>query len=134
MAAVAGASPVTITVRTPSPFNSLTSAAESLRGGSLVEQYARARELQAEYVFDEITEIADLAVEEANAIGKARLRIDARKWAASKMAPKKYGDKVETKLIGDANNPIAVSDVTAREFVTSRITDLAAKITTESDL
>ena len=34
MAAVAGASPVTITVRMPKPFNSLTSAAESLRGGS----------------------------------------------------------------------------------------------------
>ena len=35
MAAVAGASPVTITVRTPSPCNSLMSAAESGRGGSL---------------------------------------------------------------------------------------------------
>ena len=35
MAAVAGASPVTITVRTPSPCNSVTSAAESVRGGSL---------------------------------------------------------------------------------------------------
>src|ERR1700733_4337787 len=35
MAAVAGASPVTITVRTPSARNSLTSAAESGRGGSL---------------------------------------------------------------------------------------------------
>ena len=35
MAAVAGASPVTITVRTPKPCNSATSAAESARGGSL---------------------------------------------------------------------------------------------------
>jgi hypothetical protein len=35
MAAVAGASPVTITVRTPRACNSLTSAAESGRGGSL---------------------------------------------------------------------------------------------------
>ena len=35
MAAVAGASPVTITVRTPSARNSVTSAAESARGGSL---------------------------------------------------------------------------------------------------
>ena len=35
IAAVAGASPVTITVRTPSVCNSLTSAAESARGGSL---------------------------------------------------------------------------------------------------
>ena len=35
MAAVAGASPVSITVRTPNPCNSVTSAAESVRGGSL---------------------------------------------------------------------------------------------------
>src|SRR6202453_4589287 len=35
MAAVSGASPVTMTVRTPRPCNSLISAAESLRGGSL---------------------------------------------------------------------------------------------------
>src|SRR5487761_2508930 len=35
MAAVAGASPVTITVRTPNACNSVTSAAESERGGSL---------------------------------------------------------------------------------------------------
>jgi hypothetical protein len=35
MATVAGASPVTITVRTPSSCNSLTSAAESVRRGSL---------------------------------------------------------------------------------------------------
>ena len=35
MAAVAGASPVTITVRTPSVSNSVTSAAEFVRGGSL---------------------------------------------------------------------------------------------------
>jgi hypothetical protein len=35
MAAVAGASPVTITVRTPSLCNSVTSAADSGRGGSL---------------------------------------------------------------------------------------------------
>src|ERR1700677_765280 len=35
MAAVAGASPVTITARTPKPCNSLINAAESFRGGAL---------------------------------------------------------------------------------------------------
>src|ERR1700733_1609312 len=35
LAAVAGASPVTITVRTPNPSNSVISAADSARGGSL---------------------------------------------------------------------------------------------------
>ena len=28
-------------------------------------------------------------------MAKAKLQIDARKWAASKIAPKKYGDKTE---------------------------------------
>ena len=37
MAAVAGASPVTITVRTPRAFNSVMRAVESDRGGSLSE-------------------------------------------------------------------------------------------------
>lgn len=59
---------------------------ENFRG-----QYARAREEQADYYADEIIEIADLAEDPQ----KARVQIDARKWKASKMAPKKYGDKVE---------------------------------------
>jgi hypothetical protein len=28
-------------------------------------------------------------------VQRSRLRLDARKWALSKMAPKKYGDKLE---------------------------------------
>lgn len=59
------------------------------------EQYARAREKQADYFAEEIIEIADSAVEESAAVSKAKLQIDARKWAASKIAPKKYGDKTE---------------------------------------
>lgn len=74
------------------------------------KQYTLAREAQADYLFDEIVEIADDATNdwmvrkngegaEADALNhehvtRSRLRIDARKWAASKLAPKKYGDKV----------------------------------------
>ncbi len=59
------------------------------------EQYARAREKQADYFAEEIIEIADSAEAESAAVSKAKLQIDARKWAASKIAPKKYGDKAE---------------------------------------
>lgn len=56
------------------------------------DQYARAREAQADKYADELVDIADEGTNEnANII---RLRMDARKWAASKMAPKKYGDKL----------------------------------------
>jgi hypothetical protein len=54
-------------------------------------QYARAREEQADYYADEIIDIAD-AAKDANL---ARLQIDARKWKASKLQPKKYGDKID---------------------------------------
>jgi hypothetical protein len=32
---------------------------------------------------------------EQDVIARSRLRVDARKWAMSKMAPKKYGDKLD---------------------------------------
>lgn len=64
------------------------------------EQYARARDKQADYFAEEIIEIADSAEAESAAVAKAKLQIDARKWAASKIAPKKYGDKVEQQITG----------------------------------
>ena len=36
-------------------------------------------------------------------IGRSRLRIDTRKWAASKLAPKKYGDKLDLNHAGGLN-------------------------------
>lgn len=76
------------------------------------EQYARAREAQADTLADEILDIADDAtndwMERKNAddqpigwqlngehVQRSRLRIDSRKWFASKLAPKKYGDKLD---------------------------------------
>lgn len=67
------------------------------------KQYAHARELQAETLVDEIIEIADSPNATVDKDGapvvrdpaRDRLRIDARKWFASKVVPKKYGDKVD---------------------------------------
>ena len=36
----------------------------------------------------------------------ARVRIDARKWAAGKLAPKKYGDKSTTEVTGADGAPL----------------------------
>ncbi len=73
-------------------------------------QYARARDLQAEHMADEILEIADdgtndwetreqegggtITVVNHENIQRSRLRVDARKWLMSKMAPRKYGDRI----------------------------------------
>ena len=59
------------------------------------EQYARARDCQADYYADEIIDIADELGDDvdSNAINKAKLRIDSRKWKVARMSPRKYGDK-----------------------------------------
>ena len=80
-------------------WNWLASSAE------LMEQYLRAKELCVDAYAEEIIEISDdrsqdLHVDEKGrevtnreAIARTQLRIDARKWYASRLAPKKYGDK-----------------------------------------
>jgi hypothetical protein len=66
------------------------------------EQYARAREAQAEFYADEIVSISDGdGDDEAPADPtRDRLRVDARKWVASKLLPKKYGDRQELNVSG----------------------------------
>ena len=84
------------------------------------DQYARAREEQADKIFREIIEIADDAsgdyvttsdgkriVDHEN-IQRSRLRVDARKWAAARLAPRKYGDRVEHDHKGGLNFQPAV--------------------------
>jgi hypothetical protein len=53
--------------------------------------YSRARAARMELITDEIIEIADNEVDAQ----KARNRIDARKWMASKLSPAKYGDRID---------------------------------------
>lgn len=62
---------------------------------SFSEQYTRAREEQADIFADEIIDIADAVAPDSAEVAKAKLQIDARKWKASKLAPKKYGEKLE---------------------------------------
>ncbi len=55
------------------------------------DQYVVARDFQADTLADELIHIADTAED----VNKARLQVDTRKWAASKLKPKKYGDKLD---------------------------------------
>jgi hypothetical protein len=105
-------------------------------------QYETAKDECADVMVEEITEIADdstndymmelaEAIEEKPAsewtpedikilamklapenIQRSRLRVDARKWAASKLKPKKYGDRITH--AGDAENPLVCMPI---EFV-----------------
>jgi hypothetical protein len=65
----------------------------------LRDDYARARSKQADT-------FAEMIVAESRTSTDAqlgRLRMDALKWAASKIAPKKYGDKVEVEHAGEVD-------------------------------
>lgn len=76
------------------------------------EKYARAKQLQVEYLADEIIEIADDssndtvitefgAKENKEWVNRSRLKVDTRKWLMGKLAPRKYGDKIDVTSGGD---------------------------------
>ena len=74
------------------------------------QNYARAKEDQADYFVEDILQIADMA--KPDDVQVARLRVDTRKWAASKYKPKKYGDKLIQELTGKDGGAIEFQDVT----------------------
>jgi len=82
-------------------------------------QYARAREDQADTFADEILHIADepaaiipaTGAVDSGSVAEKRLRIDARKWLASKQLPKKYGDKVTNEVIGQDGGPVKIEAI-----------------------
>lgn len=91
---------------------------------SFLDQYVRAREEQAESMADEIVAIADETPETAPVFDKEgnqlsikldsayiqwqKNRIDARKWTAAKLRPKKYGERVVH--AGDDENPVVLEN------------------------
>ncbi len=66
-------------------------------------RYRLARELQFEFWADQIVEIADAS--EADPRDR-QVRIDTRKWLLSKLAARRYGDRLL--VAGEAENPIRV--------------------------
>lgn len=84
------------------------------------EQYTRAKQESADAMAEDMQDIADdgsndwMQANDPNNpgwlvnkehINRSRLRIETRKWLASKLKPKKYGEKLE--LSGDPQAPIA---------------------------
>lgn len=74
-----------------------------LQDGSnnFTEQYARAKEEQADLLVEDMLDIAEHTDEDhtaftgGNVVQRDRLRIETRKWIASKLKPKKYGEKLD---------------------------------------
>jgi hypothetical protein len=57
-----------------------------------LKQYEEAVSQRTDAHIEEMLDIADNGKEDAQ---RSRLRIDTRKWIASKLKPRKYGDKLE---------------------------------------
>lgn len=83
----------------------------------LADQYARARARLLDAKAEELEEIGDEAANAESAVTVAGLRLksDNRKWLLSKLAPKKYGDKLE--LAGDPANPLMVFERVERKVI-----------------
>lgn len=93
----------------------------------LRDQYARARDEGLDAIGEELLEIADdgrndwVEREAANGkveivpnqdhINRSRLRVDARKWYLSKLAPKKYGDRSAVELTGADGGAVKVESL-----------------------
>jgi hypothetical protein len=74
-------------------------------------EYAHARDAQAEIMDDKILTTAEEA--EKDPAG-ARVKIEAYKWRAAKLAPKRYGDKIDVTTGGDAMRNMDETAVAAR--------------------
>lgn len=98
-----------------------------LRYPLFAEQYARAREEQADTNADEILDIADeMPPEYTDEKGRTSLdmtyiqwqknRIEARKWTAAKLRPKKYGDRMAVEGV-EGGAAIKTEDMGASKFL-----------------
>ena len=96
------------------------------RHPEFLKNYEYAKEDQADFLVEEILDIVDnqasqpvvvdgiplmvddkpVMVADNVSVAHARLRHDARKWAASKFKPKKYGDKLNVENTGAGGGPI----------------------------
>lgn len=101
---------------------------------SRTAMYARAKMRRADVLFDEIVAIADEScvetryegdevklVLDSTAVARNRLRVDTRKWAASKLRPGTYGDKITQEITGAGGGAIQIAAVNLRGLSESEL-------------
>ncbi len=99
--------------------------------GGFYSQYARARDIGLDAMADETLEIADkpaigikrklgptgqvIETMAVDTVDRSRLRVDTRKWYLSKLAPKRYGEKLTHEHSGIDGGAIKTQDVNAAD-------------------
>ena len=68
-------------------------------------QYTRSRDIGLDCMADEVQEIAD----NDGDVARDRLRFDSRRWYLSKLAPKRYGDKLQQEVSGPDGGALTVT-------------------------
>jgi hypothetical protein len=71
--------------------------------------YAAARATGAEAMCDEVIDLGRSATSENAAA--MRVRVDTVKWAAAKLAPRRWGDKLQAELSGPGGSPLQIAPV-----------------------
>jgi hypothetical protein len=96
----------------------------------LKKKYYEAIEERGDYLADELVDLsdemppADLDPQLINAwVNRQRLRIDARKWTASKLRPKQWGDRVDVNV-----TQTQISITTALKDAEARLIDNVSDI------
>lgn len=97
-------------------------------GGEFAAQYAQARDLGLDAMADELMEVADtpkegekrresltdIEVTKGDMLEHRRLQVDTRKWYLSKLAPKRYGDRVQHEHSGSVEIATTITDARKR--------------------
>ena len=101
--------------------------------------YEKAMQVRADRLVDEILELADEPMPEglegasASAwVQRARMRVDARKWIASKFKPKMYGDRLDVSVTDERISVLGALNAAKTRVLenSSDIVDVEAKPST----
>jgi hypothetical protein len=96
----------------------------------------RARELQADHYAEETIEIADNPTGDTllkpdgtpvtvwENVQRSKLRCDQRRWYAAKLAPKKYGDSVTQRIVGEDGGPVLIQEPLTKQQIEREVSRL----------
>ncbi len=109
-------------------------------------QYTRARTELLEYWADEIVDISEdgsndwyeretkngnsIRVVDREHVSRSKLRVDTRKWLLSKLAPKKYGERVTQEVSGPGSGPIQTEAINFDEIPVDKLVELRQLVAT----
>ncbi len=111
--------------------------------GGFATQYTRARDIGLDCLNDRLLELAEnpvigekrtikadggIEITTGDTVDRSRLAVDTIKWRLSKMAPKRYGERLE--IAGDKENPLEVN-IGAVELLKARIASSIARSRTD---